>query len=393
MSTRRGLLWLSLLALVGCTNLGPLRRPPDVGVSAPAAHVITVTATATETPTASPSATPSPSTTATATGAHTATPSPSPSRTATATPTITPTPVHPLDVEAMRQRVYPGSALIIEETLAPGINYERYIVSYGSDGLKLYALLTVPQGEAPARGWPVVVFNHGYIPPDVYRPTERYVAYVDAFARHGYIVLRPDYRGHGDSEGRASGSASPDYTIDVLNAVSSIKRFEGADPARIGMWGHSMGGGITLRSMVVTSDVVAGVIWAGVVASPADMARIYLQTPTPEGGQPSARYRWIGETYDRYGTPEENPAFWAAISANAHVGDLSGPVQIHHGTVDDNVPLEYSLLLADEIKAAGGEVELYTYEGDDHNIARNWGTAMTRSVAFMDRWVKAAGAN
>ena len=47
----------------------------------------------------------------------------------------------------------------------------------------------------------MIVFNHGYIPPAEYRTTERYVAYVDGFARNGYIVFRPDYRGHDQSEG------------------------------------------------------------------------------------------------------------------------------------------------------------------------------------------------
>ena len=59
--------------------------------------------------------------------------------------------------------------------------------------------------KRPPSGWPVVVFNHGYIPPDQYRTTERYVAYVAAFAHRGYIVFKPDYRGHGFSEGTARG--------------------------------------------------------------------------------------------------------------------------------------------------------------------------------------------
>ena len=92
------------------------------------------------------------------------------------------------------------------------------------------------------------------------------------FARNGYIVFKPDYRGHDQSEGDASGGyGSPDYTIDVLNATASVKRYPDADPNRIGMWGHSMGGHITLRSMVTTKDIKAGVIWAGVVASYPDL--------------------------------------------------------------------------------------------------------------------------
>ena len=308
----------------------------------------------------------------------------------TDTPLPTPTPPHPLDIEKLRHQAYPGSELVFEETLEPGSNYDRYIVSYQSEGLKIYAYLTMPRGEAPPTGWPVVIFNHGYIPPAEYTSTERYVAYVGAFARRGYIVLRSDYRGHGNSEGNASGSRTPDYTIDVLNAVASIKRYEDADPARIGMWGHSMGGGITLSCMVVTDDIIAGVIWAGVVAPYPELITRYLRTPTPAGPDvtPRPRWRWPAEMLEQYGSPDENPSFWAAISASTYVGDLSGPIQLHHGTEDQSVPLEYSLMLEQQIVAAGKPVELYTYEGDDHNIAKNWGTAMNRSVEFMDRHVK-----
>jgi predicted acyl esterase len=47
----------------------------------------------------------------------------------------------------------------------------------------------------------VNIFKHGYIPPEQYRTTERYGTYVDSFAHNGHIVLKPDYRGRGNSEG------------------------------------------------------------------------------------------------------------------------------------------------------------------------------------------------
>jgi len=384
-----GVIWIvAMLLLAGCGGdpdaAGQVAQAPASVEQAASATtpspIATLAPTLTATPSPSASPTPSPTWTPTATP------------TTTATPTVTPTPMHPLDIAYMRQQAYPGSDLVFEQTLEPGSNYDRYIVSYRSEGLKIYALFTVPQGERPASGWPVVIFNHGYIPPDQYRSTERYVAYVDAFARRGYIVLRSDYRGHGDSEGGATGgSGSPDYTIDVLNGLASVKRFPDADPARIGMWGHSMGGGVTLRAMVLTPDIKAGVIWAGVVASYPDLLARASRTPAPmTSSTPSVGRRWSRDLVERYGSPAENPAFWAAISANTYVADLSGPVQLHHGTEDKSVPLEYSLKLEQQIAAAGKEVELYTYPGDDHNIAQNWGTAMSRSVAFMDEHVKGA---
>ncbi len=245
----------------------------------------------------------------------------------------------------------------------------------------------MPRGEKPANGWPVIIFNHGYIPPAEYRTTERYAAYVDALARSGYIVLKSDYRGHGDSEGEATGGyGSPAYTVDVLNALASIRRFPDADPERIGMWGHSMGGHITLRAMVTTSDIKAGVIWAGVVGSYEDL--MYRWRPTPIPTLATGGRRFTQQLLQTYGSPEENPSFWQSISPIAFVAEISGPVQLHHATEDSVVPVYFSQRLYDAMLAAGKSVEFYTYAGDDHNIANSFSLAMQRSIEFFDRYLK-----
>lgn len=296
-----------------------------------------------------------------------------------------------LSIAYLRQQEYPGGDIVIEQKLAAGANYDRYITSYRSEGLKIYALLTVPRGTRPATGWPVIVFNHGYIPPAQYRTTERYVAYVDGFARAGYIVFRPDYRGHGSSEGTATGAyGSPNYVIDVLNAVASVKRYSAADPNRIGMWGHSMGGWITLRAMVVSPDIKAGVIWGGVVGSYEDLLAYWRRnrpTTGPPGANTSGR-GWRNALVQEYGEPAENPAFWRTLSPNHFLTDLSGPLQLYHARGDASVPVKLSELLYEQGQAAGMPIDLITYPGDNHNISGNFGRAMAGSVAFFDRLVK-----
>jgi dipeptidyl aminopeptidase/acylaminoacyl peptidase len=286
---------------------------------------------------------------------------------------------------------FPGSEIVVEETLRPGSNYQRFVASYQSEGNKIYALLTIPNGTKPETGWPVVIFNHGYIPPAEYRTTEKYIAYTDAFSRNGYIVFRSDYRGHGNSEGVASGGyGSNGYTIDVLNAAASMKKHSDADPDRIGMWGHSMGGHITLRSMVVDQDIKAGVVWAGVVASYPDLLNNWRRrsgtaSPSPA---PSGARRWREMLVQDFGSPEQNPEFWNSISANSYLSEISGPLQIHHGTNDTSVPVEFSETLHEQMQAAGQTSELFIYPGDDHNISQSFSAAMQRSVQFFDRYLK-----
>ncbi len=115
--------------------------------------------------------------------------------------TVTPTITSSLAINAMREKSYPGSAITVEQTLSPGTNYNRYMVSYQSDGLKIYGLLTVPVSQKPAGGFPVILFNHGYISPKSYATTTSYAIMVDPLAQAGYIVFMPDYRGNGNSEG------------------------------------------------------------------------------------------------------------------------------------------------------------------------------------------------
>lgn len=297
-----------------------------------------------------------------------------------------------MHILAQRQTPYPGSEIVIENTLERGANYSRHYASYLSEGLKIYALLTIPDGEPPPGGWPAIVFNHGYIPPAQYRTTERYIAYVDWLARAGYIVFRIDYRGHDRSEGQATGAyGHPGYTADVLNAVAALQNLPQTDPERIGMWGHSMGGYLTLRAMVINPDIRAGVIWAGVVASYPDLLTRWRRgsgpTSTPS---PSSTRRWRSDWYTMYGSPEENPDFWYGISSNTYLEDLSGPVQLHHGTADESVPLEFSETLYAQLQDAGQTAELYTYLNDNHNLSGFFSMAMTRTIEFFDKYLKAS---
>ncbi len=294
-----------------------------------------------------------------------------------------------LTINALLERDIEGSHIVFEEKLVDGANYARHIVSYTSDGNKIYGLLTIPFGDVPEEGFKAIVFNHGYIPPNSYRTTERYLAYVDTLARHGFVVFKIDMRGHANSEGIPEGSYfSPGYTIDAISALKSLQLLSFVDPDGIGMWGHSMAGNLVLRAMLIEPDIKAGVIWAGAVYSYDDFAKYQIDDPSfdrssvdPATESPSRRRgRELRETYGDLTT--ETP-YWQAVSLTEHIDLLNSPLQLHHAANDGVVNIGYSVDLAAVLDENEKFYEFYRYEGGGHNIdAPSFELAMQRTVAF-----------
>jgi uncharacterized protein len=295
----------------------------------------------------------------------------------TATPLPQPVPGNPLAIQSLRARDYPSSDLIVEETLDPGSNYQRYIASYQSDGFKIYGLLTVPDAPMDEGGYPAILFLHGYIPPDTYITTRDYVASQDGLARSGFVTFKPDMRGHGRSEGEASGAHfSETYIIDSLNAFSAMENDALINADRIGVWGHSNGGLIGLRMAVVSDKVKASVFWGGVVGSYEDMLETYFN-------RIDFLQRLAPPVIAQYGLPSENPAYWDLIDPFQYLDAISGPVQLHHGTSDESVPVELSASLSNALMDAGIASDYYAYPGAGHNFFGDaFSEAMARTVEF-----------
>ena len=286
----------------------------------------------------------------------------------------------PLFIDALRNRDFPASDIIIEETLEPGGNYQRHIAWYLSDGFRIYGLLTVPDEPIPTGGYPAILFLHGFIPPDTYITTRDYVATQDGLARSGFVTFKPDMRGHGRSEGEATGAHfSETYIVDSLNALSALQNHPQINPQRIGVWGHSNGGLIGLRMAVVTDQVRAHVYWAGVVGSYVDMLETHI-------GRIEFLRRLSPPVIEEFGLPSENPDYWQRIDPFAYLDTVSAPIQLHHGNSDSSVPVELSVSLHEALLEAGKEVELYRYPGMDHNFyGQAFEDAMSRTVEFFRR--------
>lgn len=74
------------------------------------------------------------------------------------------------------------------------------------------------------------------------------------------------------------------------------------------------------------------------------------------------------------------PEEYVQVSAFDNVNLVQVPVNIHHGTADQSVPFEWGQMVAGKFAEAKKEYYFYEYARDNHDIARNWSTALNRDI-------------
>lgn len=288
------------------------------------------------------------------------------------------TSTNPYLIKSLQSRSY-DSDLITQRPVRETSRFTSSVVSFLSDGLKQYALINIPKGSTPNGGWPVVIVNHGYIEPEVYSVENSYINTSAYFANSGFLVVKPDYRGHDNSEGEAGSLTSRiNYAVDVLNLLAGVKKLTYVNPNRIYMYGHSMGGDVTLRVLEVCPDCIkAATLWAPAVR---DFPESYLyftrrNPDTPE--RQARRARFQSELTSLF-----TPAEYDQISAFDNVNLVQVPVNIHHGTEDLSVPYEWGQKVAEKFAENNKTHYFYTYPGDNHDISGNWSTALNRDISL-----------
>jgi dipeptidyl aminopeptidase/acylaminoacyl peptidase len=162
---------------------------------------------------------------------------------------------------------------------------------------------------------------------------------------------------------------------DVLNGVLAVKKagLPYMDTERIGMLGHSMGGGIAQGIAVIDPDLVdAIVLYAPVSGDAWENYERYT----------SKREEEADMILTRYGSKEAAPEFWKNASSATYYANIAVPVMIHIGSKDDSTPIEWSRAIDQNLRALGKDVTLYVYENERHEFGSQWTTMMQRSAEF-----------
>jgi uncharacterized protein len=328
---------------------------------------------------------------------------------ATSTPTNTPVPtatrtteqaLQPYTIEGLREHDFQSGKITISEPLLETRNFTRYLIEYPSDGLTITGILQIPAvGEPP---YPVIVMNHGFFSRTVYSSGDGTDRAAEFLNRRGYLTVSSDYRSWGDSDTGESLFYSG-LVIDVINLMNALPSIPEADPDRIGMWGHSMGGGVTLKVLAIDSRVKAAVVYSSVSADFADI--IGRWGPGCVGDVYQGELAFGCNSSDiipldlppdltaSYFNAVTDPVMLEAVSPHYHLEHVTTPIQIVYGTEDGKTsagtPPEWSTKMYEAFISAGLNAEIFAHEGEKHSfIGDPWFIFMARTQMFFDRHLK-----
>jgi pimeloyl-ACP methyl ester carboxylesterase len=292
---------------------------------------------------------------------------------------------HSLDISIAAQGQYPSSALTVVRDLGTDDGLKKQLVSFDVkvDGISEFAILEEPASVPPAGGFPAIILCHGYVNPAHYLSLLAYQEDMDFYAKHGFAVIKPDFRGQGLSEGHGESTSayySMDYNIDLMSLISALKDTKDIDKSNLNLWGHSMGAYIALRAAVMSKDIKNTILLSTPGGSLRDIYLSYVP-PSDENNLPALKAR--SDVFSKYGTPAENPGFWQKASASSYLGQMVSRVQIHVGADDTIVPTQLSADLDSALTQEHKTHQYFTYDGADHGLGSVRPLIWSRSLKFL----------
>jgi dipeptidyl-peptidase 4 len=223
-----------------------------------------------------------------------------------------------------------------------------------ADGQALFYQLFKPVNFDPVRRYPAIVTVYGG--PGHQDVLDQWAgdSFTQILTRAGFVVFQLDNRGTA-----FRGAAFQSLLSGQLGSVEVTDQVQGArwlgsqsfvDPQRIGVWGWSYGGYMTLMLMFRAPEVFR----AGVAGSPVTDWRLYDTHYTE---------RFLGK-------PQDNPGAYEASSVLGHAADLHGKLLVVHGMADDNVLFSNSTKLFSRLQALGKPFDIMVYPGTKHGLLR-----------------------
>jgi len=239
---------------------------------------------------------------------------------------------------------------------------DRPLSYSAADGMVIPAFLTLPPGRAP-KDLPLVVLPHGG---PAYADAQGFDWWAQALASQGYAVLQPNYRGstvNPSFMAAGFGEWGRKMQTDLSDGVGFLTKEGIVDPKRVCIVGASYGGYAALAGATLQPEVYRCAVS---VAGLSDLGLMLRRTRDRAGLGIVERY------WDRFmGASAPDDPRLAQISPILHVGAVTSPILLIHGTDDTVVPYEQSEVMAKALRRAGKSVDFVTLKHEDHWLSHS----------------------
>lgn len=228
-------------------------------------------------------------------------------------------------------------------------------ITFENEGDQLVGMIHEPVEGGGAK--PGVVMLHGFTGNRI-EQHQMFVKTARKLAQAGFYVLRFDFRGSGESQGRFVRMTTSGEISDALVAIDWFKANTGVDPYQVAVLGFSMGGCVAAYAAAQT-DVKALILWSAV----AKTVDVFTQKAPYEVMRNQARQKGYLELQGwKIGYPFVEELH--SLNPLEVVQKYVGPALIIHGSDDPTVPTEHGQLYYDQIPST--DKELIIIDGADH---------------------------
>jgi len=238
-------------------------------------------------------------------------------------------------------------------------------VIFSNNEEKLVGILHVPEILERDERAPAVIMLHGFTghKSEAHR---LFIHVARALCNAGYVVLRFDFRGSGDSDGDFEDMTVPREVSDAARALDFISDLDMVDPEKIGLLGLSMGGRVAVILASKDKRVKFVVLYSAALAP---LRERFLKDLGKENLEKLKR----GEAVHIGNGWYLKKRFFETIDSPVPLEVLDKievPVLIVHGDSDNVVPIDGAKKGYEILKNLNSKNEMYIIEGGDHVFAR-----------------------
>lgn len=250
-------------------------------------------------------------------------------------------------------RTLKENTLVEDKIKEYGFAKKEFIRIPTSDGLQLNAYLIKPLDFDSTKKYPLFIKVYGGPESqEVLNEWQNDVAWFQMLVQHGFVVACVDNRG---TDGRGEAFRKSTYmqlgkleTEDQMNASKYLGSLPYIDKNRIGIFGWSYGGYMTCLCLTKGADIFK----LGIAVAPVVNWRFYDSIYT--------------ERFMR--TPQENSSGYDDLSPLHFVDQFKGKLLLIHGSADDNVHLQNSMVFSEKLIQAGKSFDMAIYPDKNHSI-------------------------